>query len=156
MLKTVLCCACACGLSYPAVAGERSGVAARPLMVAALIKDPAARLPASGAENALPQRFMLPVGSARLERMPETGRAGESLVSVETQALDPEAAPEVTARAGGRYAVYDILRNQPRPRFRGSPLSTALVLKLDGNDESPAFSVGGGGVAAVMWKAVPR
>lgn len=157
MLKILLCGAVACSAAPPASAGERSGVAVKPLMVAALIKDPAARIPVPSAESALPQRFMLPAGSARLERLSESGRAGESSVSAETQVLAKDGdAPEVTARAGGRYAVYDILRSQPRPRFRGSALSTAFVLKLDGNDDSPAFSVGGGGVAAAVWKAVPR
>jgi hypothetical protein len=149
----------ACGLASPAVAGERSGVSSRPIALAAFIKDPAARrAPASASDKSLPQRFMLPAGSARLERLPETVLTGEPRqVSSSATAWGPGSTlPEVTARAGGSYAVHDILRDQPRPRHRKSPLSAAFVLKLDGNDESPAFSVGGGGVAAAVWQAVPK
>jgi hypothetical protein len=140
MLKTLVACAIACGLSLPAVAGERSGVSLRPTAV---------------------QRFTLPVGKARIARVPAetlTAQTGQTRsTSVGAASWGPGSTlPEVTARSGGSYAVHDILRDQPRPRFRRSPLSAAFVLKLDGNDESPAFSVGGGGVAAAVWQAVPK
>ena len=159
MRMTLVSCVIACGLTSPALAGERSGVSSRPIALAALIKDPAARrAPASASDKSLPQRFMLPAGSARLERLPETASGGEARqVSSSTTAWGPGSTlPEVTARAGGSYAVHDILRDQPRPRHPKSPLSAAFVLKLDGNDDSPAFSVGGGGVAAAVWRAVPK
>ncbi|MDT8758067.1 hypothetical protein MZO42_05100 [Sphingomonas psychrotolerans] len=159
MRMTLVSCVIACGLISPALAGERSGVSSRPVALAALIKDPAARQGAvSASDNSLPQRFMLPAGGARLERLPEAPLAGEARqASSSSAAWGPGSTlTEVTARAGGSYAVHDILRDQPRPRHRNSPLSAAFVLKLDGNDDSPAFSVGGGGVAAAVWQAVPK
>jgi hypothetical protein len=61
---------------------------------------------------------------------------------------------EVTASNGGSYAVSEgtswITRRRP-PRV----LDTTLVFRLDGQDESPVFSVGGG-VAASIWQAIPR
>jgi hypothetical protein len=156
MRDTLVCCAVLCALSCPALAGERSGVSSRPIAIAGLVKDPAGlRIPEPAADKTLPQRFMLPAGNARLERLPEASLIVEGRVA-KTIAIEPEAPPEVTARAGGRYAVYDILREQPRPRHRNSPLSAAFVLKIDGSDDSPPFSVGGGGVAAAVWQAVPK
>ncbi|ATY31469.1 hypothetical protein [Sphingomonas psychrotolerans] len=157
MLKTLLFCVVTVGLSVPVWAGERSGARSRTIARAGLIKDPAAlRAPAS-ASSAVPQRFMLPAGGARLERLPEPLTEKGQAPSAEAGRWGPGSTlPEVTARAGGSYAVHDILRDQPRPRHRGSALSTAFVLKLDGDADSPAFSVGGGGVAAAMWRAVPK
>jgi hypothetical protein len=105
---------------------------------------------------------MLPAGTARLQALPKATLLAEQLVKRSDDASEQVAwgpgstLPEVTARAGGSYAVYDVMRAQPRPRHRESALSTALVLRLDGEDDSPAFSVGGGGVAAAVWRAVPR
>ena len=163
MRNTLIFCVIACGVSCPALAGERSGVNSRPIVLAGLIKDPAAlHAPAPAADGVLPQRFMLPASGARLERLPEASLARESrqvpsIISAETVAWGPGSTlSEVTASAGGSYAVHDTIRDLPRPRHRKSPLSTAFVLKLDGNDDSPSFSVGGGGVAGAMWQAVPR
>lgn len=162
MRKTLISCVILCGLSCPASAGERSGVNLRPpaaqraIPFSRLIKEPArqrALTPASA--KSLPQRFMLPAGNARLERLPVDRLTAESRQSVPSL-LERDPSPEVTARAGGRYAVYDILRAQPRPRQPRSPLGAAFVLKIDGNDDSPPFSVGGGGVAAAVWQAVPK
>ncbi len=62
-----------------------------------------------------------------------------------------------TKSASGFYAVRDVLMDHRKPRvFRPSAFSTMLILRIDGKDESPAFSVGGGGVAAAVWKAMPR
>ncbi len=131
MRKMLVSCVIFSGLACPAVAGERSGVSARP------------------------ERFTLPVGKARLEHVPAATLIAETRPGALT-ALEREPSPEITARAGGSYAVADILRQQPRPRPRKSPLGAALVLKLDGNDDSPPFSVGGGGVAAAVWQVVPK
>ncbi|TGX56117.1 hypothetical protein E5A73_03170 [Sphingomonas gei] len=156
MRDTLISCVVLCALSCPALAGERSGAGSRPIAIAELVKDPAARrIPEPAVDKTLPQRFMLPAGNARLERLPEASLIVERRVA-KTLVVDSETPPEVTARAGGRYAVYDILREQPRPRHRNSPLSAAFVLKIDGSDDSPPFSVGGGGVAAAVWQAVPK
>ncbi|AQR73223.1 hypothetical protein BXU08_05570 [Sphingomonas sp. LM7] len=128
-----------------------------------MIKDPAGvRSPAVSSGNARLQPFMLPAGDTRLERLPagpvtaETRQVRSSATS-EPATWGPGATlPEITAHDGGSYAVHDIIRDQPRPRIRKSALSAAFVLKLDGDDDSPPFSVGGGGVAAAVWQAVPR
>jgi hypothetical protein len=160
MLKAVVACVILCGISSPVVAGERTGVAkARANLLkasAAPGRDPSARF------RAAPRPFMLPASPARLQALPKATLLAEQLVKRTDDASEPAAwgpgstLPEVTARAGGSYAVYDVMRAQPRPRHRESALSTALVLRLDGEDDSPAFSVGGGGVAAAVWRAVPR
>lgn len=61
-----------------------------------------------------------------------------------------------TAEDGGRYAVGDYFSAQRKPRFRRSALGALLVLRIDGEDESPAVSVGGGGVASAVWQALPK
>jgi hypothetical protein len=161
MLKIVII-GVLCGVSLPALAGERSRSLAPSYAIARLIKDPASHRPAPLAGSVSSQPFMLPPGDARIDGLPqptltaEAARRSSNAVS-RPDVWDMDAAlPDATARAGGSYAVYDIMRDQRKPRHRGSPLSAALVLKLDGNDDSPAFSVGGGGVAAAMWRAVPR
>ncbi|WP_404339205.1 hypothetical protein AB2M62_08060 [Sphingomonas sp. MMS12-HWE2-04] len=63
---------------------------------------------------------------------------------------------ETTATSGGTYAVRETMNDHRKPRFRRSALGTMLVLRIDGEEESPAFSVGGGGVSAALWRAVPR
>lgn len=158
MLKKMVACVILCGLSSPAVAGDRPG---RSKMLANLPKAAAAAgrdAPLLG--RTTPQPFMLPAASAPLRPAPRVALVAET--AVKTKGAEPapwgagSTLPQVTAHAGGSYAVYDVMRAQPRPRHRGSALSTALVLRLDGQDDSPAFSVGGGGVAAAVWRAVPR
>lgn len=63
---------------------------------------------------------------------------------------------ETTSSDGGRYAVHEALSDHRKLRFRRSALGTMLTLRLDGEAESPPFSVGGGGVAAVVWQALPK
>ncbi|MBC9031755.1 hypothetical protein IAG41_05065 [Sphingomonas sp. JC676] len=60
--------------------------------------------------------------------------------------------PEVTARAGARYAVGDTLADHRRVGPPRSALDTMLVFRIDGSNDSPPLSVGGG-VAGAMWKA---
>ena len=60
--------------------------------------------------------------------------------------------PPVTADASGYYAVRDTLAQYRKPRgLRPSALSTALTLRLDGVEESPPFSIEGGGLPAAVW-----
>ena len=160
MLKAVVACVILCGMSFPVLAGERNGVAKvrtnMPKASAAPDRDPPARV------RAVPRPFMLPVAATPRALPKITALAGQSAKRTADDASEPAAwgpgstLPEVTARAGGSYAVYDVMRAQPKPRHRESALSTALVLRLDGEDDSPPFSVGGGGVAAAVWRAVPR
>ncbi|WP_448664524.1 hypothetical protein ACG3SL_07555 [Sphingomonas sp. CJ20] len=65
-----------------------------------------------------------------------------------------DALPEATAERGGSYAVGDTLASSRKRRSAGSALKTMLVLRIDGNDESPPFSIGGG-VAGALWRALP-
>ncbi|WP_029934191.1 hypothetical protein [Sphingomonas sp. UNC305MFCol5.2] len=160
MLKAVVACVILCGMSFPVLAGERTGVAkARANMLKASAvpdRDPPARVRAAS------RPFMLPAAATPRILPKATVLAGQSAKRTDGEASEPVAwgpgstLPEITARAGGSYAVYDVMRAQPRPRHRESALSTALVLRLDGEADSPAFSVGGGGVAAAVWRAVPR
>lgn len=160
VLVTGLCLGCA---ALPAVAGERP----RPTLKAAAnaiaahaaswsIRDK--RAP----DGARPQPFTLPVASTQSKPLPRLTLLAESAPkraadgAVPTRWGPGSTLSEVTARAGASYAVDDVMNAQPKPRRRGSPLSAALVLRLDGQDDSPAFSVGGGGVAAAMWRAVPK
>lgn len=63
----------------------------------------------------------------------------------------------VTNSANGLYAVRDTLGESRKPRaYRPTVISTMLVLRIDGKDDSPPFSIGGGGVAAALWRAMPR
>ena len=160
MLKTLLCCVILGGLPFSALAGERSGVPVAPIVPAGLIKDPAtSRAPVPASNTVLPSTFTLPAGGARLESLPQAPAPGENQPVKATVAVQwgpGSTLPDVTARAGGSYAVHDILRALPRPRHRQSPLSAAFVLRLDGNDDSPAFSVEGGGVAEAVWQVVPK
>lgn len=64
--------------------------------------------------------------------------------------------PETTSSAGGAYMVRDTLANYRKPRFRKSVLSAMFMLKLDGNEDSAPFSLGGGAVASALWRAMPR
>ena len=82
---------------------------------------------------------------------------GSVAVPVADQSWSPLAmADEATSNAGGSYAVSDAFARMPKPRVRHSALSAALVLRIDGQEDSPLLSVGGGGVAAAMWKMRPQ
>ena len=60
-----------------------------------------------------------------------------------------------TSARGGTWAVYDTLSDHRKLRFRRSPLSTMLVLRIDGEEDSRPLSVGGGGVASALWQVLP-
>lgn len=107
--------------------------------------------------------FTLPAGSLRLEQARRQGSTTllnvvrrERSTTVRDDWTVGAVLPEVTSDAGGSYAVRDTFSRDPKPRRRGSPLAAAFVLRLDGQDESPAFSVGGGGVAEAVWSVMPR
>lgn len=161
MRKGLLVCVILSGVPTMAAAGERSATTPHNRALANASK-PLAALRRDAPLGAKPQPFMLPAGTARLHPLPRVTVSGERSPRGAADASAPaiwgpgSTLPEVTARAGGRYAVHDILSEQRKPRHRKSALSTALVLRLDGEDESPAFSVGGGGVAAAVWRVVPK
>ncbi|WP_066795479.1 hypothetical protein [Sphingomonas soli] len=64
---------------------------------------------------------------------------------------------QVTSGANGLFAVRDLLSEHRRPRVhRPTALSASLVLRLDGRSESAPLSIGGGGVAAALWRMMPQ
>lgn len=155
MLKLVACMAVLYSASTPAIAGDRDV----PLPVAngksLLVADSGIAQPTATAVGQ--QRFTLPDNHARLEivrpvqlwRMDRIKLAQEPLrIETLTQNL--------TSDAGGSYAVRDTMRDMRRPHIRKSALSTALVLKIDGNDDTASVGVGGGGVAQAVWRSIPR
>lgn len=159
MIKHFLACAVSLSVASPAIAGDRPGKKApTPAMVGQTITEGSQQRAdhLSFAPNA--QRFALPLDMRKLDRRPLPG----TLVASVSKAADArfkamaEADEPVTAGDGGRYAVSDTLSNYRKPRFRRSALGTVLTLRLDGETESPPFSVGGGGVAAVLWQALPK
>lgn len=160
VLVAGLCMGCA---ALPAFAEERP----RPTLKAAAGVIAASSALWSARDKRVPdgtrlQPFMLPVASTQSKPLPRLTPLDQSAakrsagMALPTRWGPGSTLPEVTARAGASYAVDDVMNAQPKPRRRGSPLSAALVLRLDGQDDSPAFSVGGGGVAAAMWRAVPK
>lgn len=160
VLLVGLCLGCA---ALPAFAGERprpnlkataSAIATRTAFWSARDK----RAP----DGSKLQPFTLPLASTQAKPLPRLTLLAEPAakrvagLTAPTRWGPGSTLPEVTARAAASYAVDDVMNAQPKPRRRGSPLSAALVLRLDGQDDSPAFSVGGGGVAAAVWRAVPK
>lgn len=165
IIKGLLGCALVCGAPLSAVAGERD----RPILpdVRALLahvsavraappgrRAPAPRPPAfvrlnyGGVSNPTSSRAIaLPAEAA-----PLASRFAISDLRTPRAWQLTTALPQVTSTRGGDWAVRDTLNDYRKPRYRGSALGTMLVLKIDGEDESPAFSVGGGGVAAALWK----
>ncbi|MDG2532963.1 hypothetical protein P6144_04845 [Sphingomonas sp. HITSZ_GF] len=101
--------------------------------------------------------FLLPVRS--MPREPVVLQSSFSIEQLRTQAAwhlpKLDIGKNTTSVRGSSWAVYDILSDHRKPRFRRSALSTMLVLKIDGQEDTSPISVGGGGVAAAMWKAMP-
>ena len=167
MTKGLLVCAVSLTLGSPAMAGDRPGGKASP--VVALAERGAIPATVRGMSPLRPsfERFTLPVDTRKLDR-PIRSDLSASLSHRSARRYDLAAADdgdaqydtlrlsEATADDGGRYAVRETLSDHRKPRFRRSALGTMLTLRLDGEEESPAFSVGGGGVAAVVWQAVPK
>ncbi|WP_210136281.1 hypothetical protein, partial [Escherichia coli] len=67
MLKGLLLAAITCGVSLPALAGERTSAHSRAGGAAKLVKDSPTRHPVA-LSSAASVPFMLPAGNARLER----------------------------------------------------------------------------------------
>jgi hypothetical protein len=166
MLKGLLACVIVCGAASPALAGERDPRLA-PDVRNLLQRDQHVTAPrgvAGGAKSEIPRDLptsgrgaILPTPAAETRGVRISDVAARYQVNeVRPLLLEGEASPEVTMGAGGSYAVSDALSAVRKPRFRRSPLGALLVLRIDGQEESPAFSVGGGGVAAAVWRMVPR
>jgi hypothetical protein len=173
MLKGLLLCTLACGAASPAAAGDKSAPVLTPSVKAVSVgKDritygtrKVAPVVASTPDSH-PATFAMPAGAAALR--PSSGApllAGDTralntrfvLVHTDAAAWDtPAVLPSVTADAGASYAVTEALNDRYKPRQRRSTIRTVLSLHLDGQEDSPSFSVGGSAVTAAMWRAVPR
>lgn len=179
MTKGFVICAMACGVALPADAGERNAAASVALKIPAPRPILSVRKPASAPGTRARRLPVAPLSNfvVRLHAVPEPGttlaafesRSGgriELTASTNAAIGDVREAaawrisdrlPATTSSANGLYAVRDTLAELPRRRaFRSTPFSTTLVLRIDGNDSSPAFSIGGGGVAAALWRAMPQ
>ena len=154
MLKQVACLAALCMAAPSALAGDRTGPVLGADGKSLLIADSTAA-PASSPVGQ--QRFMLPDGHARLELVRPVQLWRMDRVKVAEQPLRFDTlVQKLTSDAGGTYAVRDTMRDMRRPHIRKTALSTALVLKIDGRDETDSVGVGGGGVAQAVWRSIPR
>lgn len=170
MLKGLLLCAAACAAPTTVMAGDRN-LPIVPNLKALLAADVAARR-----VPVLPGRAVRPtflpiayrgVEQGELQLLPARPVPQEpvqlqtnfSIEQLRTQTAwhlpKLDIGKNTTSVRGSSWAVYDILSDYRKPRFRRSALSTMLVLKIDGKEDTSSISVGGGGVAAAMWKAMP-
>jgi len=172
MLKGLLLCAAACAAPTTVIAGEKD-LPIVPNLKALLTADGAARATPPGRSAAAPVRpTFLPI-AYRVERretaaVPARPVPHEDAVildtsfSIEQLRTQPawhlaklDIGKNTTSVRGSSWAVHDILSDYRKPRFRRSALSTMLVLKIDGKEDTSPVSLGGGGVAQAVWKAMP-
>lgn len=169
MLKGLLLCAAACAAPTTVIAGDKD-LPIVPNVKAMLAADGAARpvAPSRKAALARPATFV-PIAYRGLERtdlsaatisQPPVRLQSSTSVAEMKAARDwhlavVENSENTTSARGGSWAVYDTLSDHRKPRFRRSALSTMLVLKIDGKSDTSPVSVGGGGVASALWKAMP-
>lgn len=171
MLKGLLLCAAACAAPTTVMAGDKDLPVVSNLK-AQLAAHNAVRSAPPGRAVVAPKPMFLPIAYRGVERgdhftlparpVPVDNAGDQASFSIEqlrTQAdwhlpkLD--IGKNTTSVRGSSWAVDDILSDHRKPRFRRSALSTMLVLKIDGKEESAPISLGGGGVAQALWKAMP-
>mgnify|MGYP001061162992 CR=1 FL=1 len=171
MIKGLLLCAAACAAPMTAKAGE-TDLPIVPNLKALLAADGVARtVPGRKLVRPRPTTFM-PIAYRGLEgggirALPTTSLPQEpirlttdfSIAELRARPLRHLAAfdtgADATSARGGSWAVYDILSDYRKPRFRRSAFSTMLVLRIDGEEGSAPLSVGGGGVASAIWQVMP-
>jgi hypothetical protein len=169
MFKGLIVCTCACAAALPALAGDKPAKlapAARALQLperSIAYGKPAARPAASAGFALSPATVRLsgaPVHASSVRLSSEANKNAPSFGYTEAQGLAgwrlTSQRPFQTAEAGGSYAVRDYFAAERKPRFRRSALGALLVLKIDGQSDSPPISVGGGGVASALWQVVPK
>jgi len=170
MLKGLLLCAAACAAPTTVMAGDKD-LPIVPNLKAMLAADGAARVPAAPGRKVATERpaTFVPIAYRGLERADlSTATVSHPTVRLQSGAPGAElkAAPNwnltavensenATSARGASWAVYDTLSDHRKPRFRRSALSTMLVLRIDGKESTSPVSVGGGGVASALWKAMP-
>ncbi|MBO9623149.1 MAG: hypothetical protein J7500_10600 [Sphingomonas sp.] len=149
-------------VAQPALAGERKAVALVPEARATLLPDVQPSAGRARVVTLQPAPFVLPSRSTPLDRR----GSGAFVTRVDLRAADillrrsrderVPGDPSIELGQGADRAVRDTLDDHRKPRQPRSALSTALVLRIDGNSDSPPLSVGGGGVAGAMWRLLPR
>lgn len=164
----------ACVASWPACAGDKPAPGLVADSRAVLLAD--ARLSASlqkllgqkllhtGAGEArlpapvLPRMtiFTLDARAAPTQLLTATAREGAPLAATSARPQAQWRVPGLVSSIAGLRAGSDAVRETMASlRLRGgprSPLKTMFVLRIDGKEDSPPFSIGGGGVAAALWK----
>ena len=182
MIRGLFSCAIACCVAAPGMAGERGAISSGSRGLQPLLAPVAVEFP--GREGALTIRGDVAVRLRGTRSKGELAEFEDRVATPFDIAPDDATAPEpitlaspygdtnsrtlrawrvtqrlapVTTTANGFYAVRDGLADYRKPRaYRPSALGAMLVLRIDGKDDSPPFSVGGGGVAAALWRAVPQ
>lgn len=173
MLKGLLLCAAMCAAPTTVFAGDRE-LPLVPNLKAFMVADGTAGI--APGRRVLPPRpvapTFLPIAYRGLERGGVAALPADTATQVQPVKLQGNftiehlrALPDwhltaltdvnLTSVRGGSWAVYDTLADHRKPRFRRSAFSTMLVLRIDGEEDSPPISVGGGGVAAALWRAMP-
>jgi hypothetical protein len=171
MLKGLLLCAAACAAPTTVMAGDKD-LPVVPNLKAVLAADGATGVAARnhpGRTAATVRPGFVPIAYRGLERgelsaktmaQPPVRLHSSDAVAELKSAKDwhlavVENSENTTSARGGSWAVSDALSDHRKPRFRRSALSTMLVLKIDGKEDTSTVSVGGGGVASALWKAMP-
>jgi hypothetical protein len=169
MLKGLLLCAAACAAPTTVLAGEKD-LPIVPNLSMLLAANGAARAAPSGRSVVPPRPTYLPIAYHGVERregtamrpVPQEPTVLDTSFSIEQLRTLPswhlaklDIGKNTTSVRGSSWAVHDILSDYRKPRFRRSALSTMLVLRIDGKEESAPLSLGGGGVAQALWKAMP-
>ncbi|MES2443815.1 MAG: hypothetical protein V4574_13370 [Pseudomonadota bacterium] len=170
--RTFVCAIVMMGIAMPAAAGERPGYSPAPDALRLLLQDdhatagpqarPVMRAPGIAAPaEPLPdtltrfEALMLPMAAL------PGGQGGDIESPFALEASEPVAAwrpaalESMTSTFGARYAISDAMRNHQRPRRRYSALDTMLTFRLDGEEETRSFSVGGA-VAGAVWRMLPK
>ncbi|NYT40119.1 hypothetical protein HZY97_05085 [Sphingomonas sp. R-74633] len=173
MLKGLLLCAAACAAPTTVLAGDRD-LPIIPNIKALLAADGASRAAPPGRGVAAQRPTFLPIAYRGVERreiavLPaarpvpqEEPVVIQTSFSIEQVRALPawhlaklDIGKNTTSVRGSSWAVYDILSDYRKPRFRRSALSTMLVWRIDGKEDTSPVSLGGGGVASALWKAMP-
>lgn len=172
MLKGLLLCAAACAAPTTVMAGDKD-LPIVPNLRALLAADGAKRVALPGRSGVAQRPTFLPIAYRGVERreiavlpaarpVPIEDVVLRTSFTIEQLQVQPawhlpklDIGKNTTSVRGSSWAVYDILSDYRKPRFRRSALSTMLVLKIDGKEDTSPISLGGGGVAAAMWKAMP-
>jgi len=159
MARRLLVFAIAMASAASAAAGERADRVPGPDTLALLMQDEqvAGGSPAAGefdmrgaSQISWAQTDL--AGFDRLDAAPADLPAGLAYADAPTPIFAASATDETTAAFAGLYAVADAMTNHARP-VRPRTLGASVILRLDGDAESPSLSLGG---AAAVLNLIPR